>query len=75
MEIYGTLIVPTSSLLECVDATEYLALSATEKDVLRIILSVGSVNMGAGSKIRTMLATLFPSGVTHDAIAAQWSVL
>lgn len=74
MEIYGDCIVYTSSILECIDATEYAALSDAAKDGVRILLSCGTVNMKAGSRCREILNQIFPSGITHDAIVAKWQV-
>jgi hypothetical protein len=75
MEIYGNLIIPTSSILECIDPAEYAALSESAKDGVRLILMCGTVDMGARSTVRSYLDYLFPTGVTHTALADRWHVL
>lgn len=56
-------------IIECTQLSEYLALGAIEKDIYRIIISAGMVDMSPGSKARTALWGMFPEGtVTGDAI-------
>lgn len=53
----------TGILFECIDQTEYAALTPAKQDAVRIILSCGDVNMKEGSKARTLLmTTVFPEG-------------
>ena len=59
---------PTSYIFECLDLTEYNALGATSKEVLRMLLSCATVDLSEGNPSRTTLDTLFPAGVTHTAL-------
>jgi hypothetical protein len=61
---------PAWKVLDCVDATEYAALVDAAKDGLRIILSVGILYLGTGSKQLVNLQAIFPSGVTRTALNA-----
>lgn len=60
----------TYYILECIDSTEYAALSETAKDGLRIILSCGTIDATPGSVLRGHLEAIFPSGVTRTALDA-----
>jgi hypothetical protein len=61
---------PAWIVLDCVNATEYAALVDAAKDGLRIILSVGVLFLGTGSKQLANLRAIFPSGVTRTALDA-----
>lgn len=51
--------VETYRIFELIDPTEYNALSALNKDVVRIILSMGKVDLNEGSQAQTLLWTIF----------------
>jgi len=58
-------------VLDCVNATEYAVLAEAAKDGLRIILSVGVLFLGSGSKQLANLRAIFPVGkVTRTALDA-----
>lgn len=57
----------TFRIIECTDLQEYLALSATWKDVYRILVSAVVLNMSEGSKARTALWTMFPADTVTGA--------
>jgi len=54
----------TYRIAECIDASEYNALTDGQKEKLQIILSCGFINMGEGSILRNQILTLFPDGTT-----------
>jgi hypothetical protein len=70
---YGWNPCSTSDILECIDPAEYAALVDAAKDGLRMILSCGTVSMYPGSKARTWLFQIFPSGVTYNALMAKFA--
>jgi len=53
--------VPTWRLLDAIDLAEYKNLASDEKEMVRTILSMGSVNL-ASANIRKILTGVFPSG-------------
>jgi len=58
-------------LYDAIDRTEARALTADGKVDLQEILAVsGQINITAGSKVRTLLMGLFPSGTTFTALQA-----
>jgi hypothetical protein len=71
MKIY-TGYVSTWKIIECLDASEYSALSDFKKDALRMIISVGRISVSENSIIRNLLLeTIFPEGTnTHTALCA-----
>jgi hypothetical protein len=58
-------------VFDCVDFTEYGALVEPAKDGVRIILALGVVYLGEGSKVLSTLNDIFYAGpITLAAIAA-----
>lgn len=51
--------IPVSEVVKCIDADEYLALSAGQRDYLSLIMSAQTVNPKAGNEIREALLQLF----------------
>ena len=57
----------TYRIIDCLDISEYNALSDANKDFLRIVISAKVVNLDEGSQVRTKLWNIFPEGsVTGD---------
>jgi len=71
-EEWGESRLDASVILELIDPTEYLALTATQKDYLKIILSCGTINMNPDHQTRDWLLAIFPSGNTYDALVARF---
>ena len=63
----------TYLILECIDDTEYGALTAGNKKKVDLILSCGTVNTNVGNSLRTTLEAIFPSGVTRTALDILWT--
>jgi hypothetical protein len=57
----------TYQIVEAINQTEYAALGDAAKDILRIILSCGSVNLDHTGKIYTDLMTIFANSPTTKA--------
>lgn len=51
-------------ILGCINDAEYTALNDVKKDGVRIILSLGIVDMGENAVCRTKLFNFFPEGTT-----------
>jgi hypothetical protein len=49
----------TSAILECIKPSEYNALSDANKEVFKIIISCGAINIAPGGKLRERLLTMF----------------
>ena len=61
----------TGQIYNCVNPTEFNALTADKKQLLRDILSLGEVDVSAGTNARAVLLNLFPAGTaTINALAA-----
>lgn len=54
----------THEIVECVDDTEYVALSASQKSVFALIMSLGVIDLSEGMQIRNKLWTMFGDGTT-----------
>lgn len=54
----------TSVILDSIDTSEYLALSSTNKEVLKMIISAGVVSFDADSPTYQRLNIMFPVGST-----------
>jgi len=61
------------AVLECIDATEYNALTAAQKEGTKIILSCGQVDLGLGKKSRTQFLNWFGAG--SDTVVALTALL
>lgn len=62
---------PTSLLLDNIVPSEFNALSAANKDALRMIISCGGIDMQEGTPNRTKFFALFPDGTTtYDNVMA-----
>jgi hypothetical protein len=63
-----------SEIFEAIDTDEYLALSATEKDRVNIVLNLGdSIQIGPASKARAFILAAFAGAagaITRPALAA-----
>ena len=59
-------VVLSAGLLDALDFTEYDALSDANKEVVKIFLSCGSINIATGSKVRAVLGAIFPPGTATD---------
>ncbi len=55
---------PTFRLFEAIDKPEFNALTTGNKDLVRMILSCGVIDMNVGSFIRDKLFEIFPDGTT-----------
>lgn len=66
------MIVPSYEIYECIDPTEFTALSAANQTIVRDILGMGTVNGSPGTKTRARIVALFTnaSGPTRLALAA-----
>ena len=66
------MIVPSYEIYECIDATEFGALSAANQTLVRDIVGMGTVNGSPGTKTRARMVALFTnaSGPTRLALAA-----
>jgi hypothetical protein len=66
------MIVPTYKIYNLIDPTEFGALSATNQQLVRDILSMGTVDGSAGTAIRARMVAIFTnaSGATRVALAA-----
>lgn len=53
---------PTWLIMDAIDSAEYVALSATNKDIVRIIISSGLVNLIENSVTWNRLHDIFPDG-------------
>lgn len=62
---------PTSELLECVVHSEYIGLSATNRDFMAAILGMGEIDP-AGNNVTASLSAVFgPGTVTRDNFLAR----
>lgn len=69
--IASPVIVPTYRIYNVVDTSEFSALSAANQQLLRDILSMGTVDASTGTSVRTRLLALFGAGTaTRTALAA-----
>lgn len=67
--------VQTGGLLECIDGAEYDVLSVDQKDLVKILLSCGDLDLSVGSKALGYIESVFPVGtVTRIAIASRFAV-
>ena len=57
----------TTDVMNCIVNSEYTALDATQKDFLRLILSLGVCNLATGSNERNLLLSMFGVGTTTRA--------
>lgn len=57
----------SDQVFEAIDATEYTALSAGNKEILALILSCGYIDLTAGSNAFTLLQNMFGPGTTTRA--------
>lgn len=66
------MIVHSHEIYECIDATEFAALSAANQTLVRDIIGMGTVNGSPGTKTRARMVALFTnaSGPTRLALAA-----
>lgn len=66
------LIVPSYEIYECIDPTEFAALSAANQTIVRDIIGMGTVNGSPGTKVRARIVALFTNagGPTRLALAA-----
>lgn len=66
------LIVPSYEVYECIDPTEFAALTAANQTIVRDIIGMGTVNGSPGTKVRARIVALFTnaSGPTRLALAA-----
>lgn len=66
------LIVDSHEIYECLDPTEFSALSAANQTIMRDIIGMGKVNGSPGTKTRARIVALFTnaSGPTRLALAA-----
>lgn len=66
------LIVDAYEIYECIDPTEFAALTAANQTLVRDILGMGKVNGSPGTKVRARIVALFTnaSGPTRLALAA-----
>jgi hypothetical protein len=51
--------IPVSEIVKCIDADEYIALSAPQRDYVFLITQGGSVNPKAGNEVREALLQFF----------------
>jgi hypothetical protein len=56
------MIVPTYTIYNLIDITEYTTLSAANQTIINNILSMGTVDGSPGTNIRQRIVTIFPSG-------------
>lgn len=64
-------VVATCAILNATDLDEYDALSDTQKEIYKIILSMGTANIGDNGNTRTLLLDMFgPGSVTRANLAA-----
>jgi hypothetical protein len=61
---YGENIFPSYQILECLDSTEYAALTAANKTTVLVVLSCGFVDLNAGKAGRVRLVNAFGAGST-----------
>ena len=52
----------TAVLLDSINQTEFLALTEGKKDIVKIIISAGVVNMTPGCPTYNLFHSIFPSG-------------
>lgn len=66
------LVVPSYEIYECIDPTEFAALTAGNQTIMRDIIGMGTVNGSPGTRTRARIVALFPnaSGPTRLALAA-----
>lgn len=64
-------LVMSAGLLEAIDLTEYAALSDANKEVVKICLSCGTVNLAIGSQARSLLTAIFPVGTATSTAISQ----
>ena len=55
----GEFLVETYRVLDCLDTTEYVSLSAVQKTVLGLIVSAGKINFSDNSKAKILLWDIF----------------
>lgn len=60
-------IYPTYKIVEATVASEYAALSDANKDLYKIILSCGVVDLSTGTAVRNYLMSMFGAGTTTRA--------
>jgi len=63
-------IVPTYTIYNIIDPTEFTALTAANQVLIRDILNMGQIDASPGTSIRARLVAIFPSGTTRAALNA-----
>lgn len=71
------MIVSTYRIYNAIVPSEFVALSAADQQLIRDILSMGTVDASAGTNVRTVLVTKFPNGtatlIAFTALAATFA--
>jgi len=57
----------TYEVLECTDTTEWSALTADQKEIFQLLISAGTLDLGADTLALSLLTSLFPVGTTTNA--------
>lgn len=65
-----SMVVPTYKIYNLIDLTEFGALTASNQQLVRDILGMGTVDGSAGTSIRARMVAIFPSGTTRNALNA-----
>lgn len=58
------MIIPTYSIYNLIVPAEFTALSAANQQLVRDILSMGTVDASSGTSIRSRMVAIFPNGTT-----------
>jgi hypothetical protein len=65
------MVVPTYKIYNLIVATEFIALTAANQQLIRDILGMGTVDASPGTSVRSRIVALFPSGTaTFTALSA-----
>src|SRR5690348_13711294 len=56
------MVLPTYQIYNAIVASEFVALTAANQQRMRDILAMGTVDASAGTQVRSVLLSIFPSG-------------
>jgi hypothetical protein len=58
-------LIGTYRILEATDPAEWNALNASNKSIYALLISAGTVNFAEGTRVRSILLGMFPTGNTN----------
>lgn len=64
------MVIPTYTIYNTIDPTEFGALSAANQQLIRDILGMGTVDASPGTSVRARIVAIFPTGTTRTALNA-----